>query len=131
MSNNIRLDKALQELRTPLGLSARWTHEEKETLVGQADKLNRGDISGWARGNPWFKRPEIAQQPKVKCPVKNLAELRREKPKPAEPKRVELVQVAKCVTKFDPEEVFPERNRKKIAISNRFDQFYESRIIRK
>lgn len=60
-------------------LSSRWTHEEKEGLTRQADKLGHGDISGWAKGvsKPFGsptrpKRPEVGEVKREFHPVRSL-----------------------------------------------------------
>lgn len=52
----------------------RWQHEEHEGIVLQADKLNHGDISGWAKATTRFRRPCDVQLDKRKSfPVNSLA----------------------------------------------------------
>lgn len=60
-------------------LSSRYKHEEHEVLVRQVDRLNKGDISGWAHAtskpfgtalNP--RRPEVGRQTRAFTPVRDV-----------------------------------------------------------
>jgi hypothetical protein len=70
-----------QKPNKPAPLSARYTYPEQEAIVRQADKLNYGDISGWARATSPGVRPNVRFETKRDfVGIKSLASITPVKP---------------------------------------------------
>ncbi len=112
-------------------LSDRWIHAEEEILHRQADRLNFGDVSSWARGNPWFRHPnDVAMPKRISHPVHNLAELRKPKAVAAATKAETVVCLGLMPSsdKRDAEGERIECCKVSSDIAFRLDKFFASRV---